>query len=131
MNYEELKEKLQVQLRPLELKDLTLTDFYPGSCSLELELDENQLNHLGIVHGGITFAVCDSCAGITANSLDKQAVTLSANINYIKSLKAGKIRASSQTLHNGRTSLVINVKAYNDEDILIADANFTMYNLEK
>ena len=131
MNYEELKEKLQIQLRPVELKNLTLTDFYPGSCNLELELDEKQLNHLGIVHGGITFAVCDSCAGITANSLDKPAVTLSANINYIKSLKAGKIRASSQTLHNGRTSLVINVKAYNDEDILIADANFTLYNLEK
>lgn len=131
MEYENLSKELQTQLRPLELDDIDLLDFYAGSCTIGINIGDRQLNHMGMAHGGIIFTLCDTCAGLTVNSLGKVAVTLSANINYIKSIKSGQVKAVSQTLHNGGSTLVVNVKAYNSDDVLLADANFTMYVIKK
>lgn len=128
---ENLREKIEKQLNPLELKNIELVEFSKGSCTLEVEVSEEQLNYLGIVHGGIIFAICDSCAGVTADTLNEKSVTLQASINYVRSTSSGYIRAVSTTLHSGKSTSVVEVNAYNEEEILLANANFTMYNIQK
>lgn len=129
MDNDNLKKNLQIQLNDIHLKDIELIEFSHGSCTLQVQIDESQFNHMGIVHGGIIFAICDTCAGATSVTLNEKAVTLNASINYIKSTRSGSIKVVSNTLHNGASTSVIRVMAMDDEDIVLADASFTMYNL--
>ena len=131
MDRESLRRQVESQIGPLRLEQLELGHLGHGSCSLEVEVRDDQKNYMGIVHGGIIFAIMDSCAGITAATLDKKAVTLNSSINFIRSISQGRIKAVSDTLHDGRSTSVIRVRAYDQDAKLLADANFTMYNLKK
>lgn len=131
MDQKKIRDYVENQIRPLELKELKIKHLGKGSCTLEVEVTDKQLNYLGIVHGGIIFAICDSCAGVTANTLTNSAVTLNASMNFIRSVKTGTIRATSSTIHSGKSTSVVRVEAYDNKGSLLADGTFTMYNITK
>ncbi len=130
MEKQKLIDYIKMHMKPLVFKDVELIEVSTGRVVISIEVNENLYNAYGIVHGGLLFTLCDTCAGITGNTLGKNSVTLQANINYIKSVDSGKIRAVSEVLHQGRSTMVINVKAYNDDDKLLVDSNYTMYVIE-
>ncbi|MDO5718897.1 MAG: PaaI family thioesterase [Tissierellia bacterium] len=122
-----LRKYIEAHLRPLELDGIKLVEVSKGHAVIELEVTEKLFNAYGIVHGGILFTLCDTCAGITGSTLGEKSVTLQSGINYIKSTSKGKLKAVSEVLHKGRSTIVVNVKLFDSYDILLADANFTMY----
>lgn len=128
---ENLKNYIKEHLKPVIFDDVELLEVAKGRVVISLAVNEKLFNAYGIVHGGLLFTLCDTCAGITGNTLGKKSVTLQAGINYIKSVNTGNIRAISEVLHNGGSTIVINVKAYNDDDQLLADSNYTMYVIDK
>ena len=58
-----------------------------GKAEGSLEIEERHLNLMGAVHGGALFTIADTAAGAAAFSTGKLAVTLDAQINYIRFAK--------------------------------------------
>ncbi len=57
----------------------------------------------------------------------RDSVTLSGTINYIKPGKGGKLIGIAQKISAGRTTGVYEVFIFNDEDVLLSRATFTMF----
>lgn len=101
-----------------------------GYYALELKIRRKHLNRMGIAHGGVVFSLCDTTAG-TCVSYNKgvQPVTQDGSIRYYKPVREGDtIRAVASVRKAGRTVFVVNVEALNQNDELVADTVFTMYN---
>jgi uncharacterized protein (TIGR00369 family) len=68
--------------------------------------------------------------GMIARSTGRNAVTLSANITYLKPGKGKALKATGQMIKNGKTTCFLRANIYNDNDELIAtmDSNYFYIN---
>lgn len=98
-------------------------------CEMEGIITETSMNHLGIVHGGYTFGLADTAAGIAAMSEGRNVVTIDSNINYFKPAKGNKIIAIAKSIKVGKTISVYEVNINNKENDLLAKATITYYYL--
>jgi acyl-CoA thioesterase len=55
----------------------------PGWARVGLKLNENHLNFLGMIHGGVIFSLADVAFGAAANSFGSKAMALSVGIDFI------------------------------------------------
>lgn len=98
------------------------------NCSkVKLYITNKTLNPYGIVHGGLIFALGDTVMGVTCRSTGRDAVTLDANINFIKPGKGSFLLAVSEVVKMGKNTSVLKANIYNDKDELIAIMNSTYY----
>ena len=67
-----------------------------GKAEGSLEIEERHLNLMGAVHGGALFTIADTAAGAAAFSTGKLAVTLDAQINYIRFAKPESSPSASE-----------------------------------
>ena len=69
---------------------------------LSLEIKKHHLNLIGIVHGGVTSALVDNAMSLVVIlSRPRQvAVTTNLNIQYLSSVKEGKIYASAKIVES-------------------------------
>lgn len=102
----------------VEIKDNTAT--------LEVELTKDTNNPYGFAHGGLIFGLGDTAMGIVARMSQKKAVTLDANITYLKPGVGKKIIAKGEMIKNGAHTCFLRANIYNDKDQLIAtmDSNY-------
>lgn len=73
-------------------------------CSVPLRPEH--LNTNGVAHGGLTFALADTCMGQALRSVlasDERAVTLEARANYFRPGTGSELRSESQVVHRGRS----------------------------
>ena len=98
-------------------------------CEMEAVMSNASFNPFGIAHGGYVFGFADTAAGIAAMTDERTAVTISANIEYLKSGKGSKLIAKAKALKTGKSISVIEVFIYDEEDNLIAKANFNYFYL--
>jgi acyl-CoA thioesterase len=59
-----------------------LVDIKPGWAKVRLTLNDNHLNFMGLIHGGVIFSLADVAFGAAANSFGSKAMALSVNINF-------------------------------------------------
>lgn len=98
-----------------------------GSVKMSAQVLLETTNPYGMIHGGILFMLADSVAGLTSISMGKKVVTLSSNISFIKSAKKGFVHASPKILHNGKSTILIEVEMIDDFQNLISKATFNMF----
>lgn len=98
-----------------------------GFVKVSMKIEENSKNPYGFVHGGMIFALADSCAGLTAATLGDKTVTLSSSINFISNAKEGKLHATPVLIHNGKSTKVVEVTVVDDHDNLVSKSSFTMF----
>ena len=60
----------------------------------------------------------------------RDSVTLTGTINYIKPGRGGKLIGIAQEISSGRTTGVYEVFIFNDENVLLSRATFTMFFLD-
>lgn len=130
----DLPEGAKRLLSPGESKQITfdnmkLLEARPGFTLWSIDVDDKTCNPYGMIHGGTLFMLADNCAGSTAATLGHKAVTLTSNMNFVKAQKYGKVYASPKIIHNGKSTLVIEVDIVNDDYEMVAKASFTMYSL--
>lgn len=75
----------------------------PERAACKLEINENHLNGLGLVNGGVLFTIADYAMAVAANANGSSTVTLNSSIDFIKSASRGTIVAVATPVKTGRT----------------------------
>lgn len=77
----------------------------PGYSKIQMEIRDEMLNGLGIVHGGIPFSLADTAFAFACNSRNNLSVAWDTSITFTKSTKLWDIlTAEAKELHNGRST---------------------------
>ena len=134
-NLKEVLDKLNREdetLKTLVIENMKIIKAYNGKSQLSLEINENMLNVHNMVHGGVLFTLADSTSGAACVSYGKKIVTLSSSINFLKSVDSGTLIATGNVVHNGSSTMVVDVEVRRQEDdILLVTSSFTMFVIGK
>ena len=106
------------------IKLLKLADNY-AEC--KVVLTPNSMNAQGIAHGGTVFSICDVAAGFAASYMDRRLVTQGANINFLRPVQGEYLIARAEPIKVGKTVSLVESRAYDDQDRLVAVATFTLF----
>jgi uncharacterized protein (TIGR00369 family) len=108
-----------------------------GDDYLEAEMPVNARVHqpLGLLHGGASAALAES-VGSTASYLHidpqkQEAVGIDLQINHLRAMREGILRARARAIHLGRSLHVWEIRLSDREGRLIAHAKLTNMILNK
>lgn len=127
---EALKKRLNGNSQYLQSNDMKVIELGEGFARVEMTIDEQILNVHGFVHGGALYSLADTAAGAASFATGRDSVTLTGTINYIKPGKGGKLIGVATEISHGRTTGVYEVFIYNDQQVLLSRATFTMFFLD-
>lgn len=130
LNMDELKIRLNSDSKYLQSNDMRVVEVKKGYAKVEMVIDEHILNVHGFVHGGALYSLADTAAGAASFATGRDSVTLAGTINYIKPGKGGKLVGIAQEISAGRTTGVYEVFIFNDAEVLLSRATFTMFFLD-
>ena len=130
LNMEELKTRLNSDSKYLQSNDMRVVEVKKGYAKVEMIIDEHILNVHGFVHGGALYSLADTAAGAASFATGRDSVTHAGTINYIKPGKGGKLIGIAQEISAGRTTGVYEIFIFNDEEVLLSRATFTMFFLD-
>ena len=120
------------ELRKGTLAEVLDIEFVPGaegSISATMPVDERTFQPMRQLHGGATAALAEtlgSMASALLIDLSRQAtVGIELNANHIKAARSGRVKATGQLLHRGRTTHVWDIRVTNEADELVAVCRLT------
>lgn len=129
-DYKAIADRINQDNHFLQSSSMLVTDIRDGYARVEMIIDEKILNMYGLVHGGALFSLADTAAGAASFTAGRDAVTLNASINFIRPGRGGRLIADASRISAGKTTGVYEVFIFNDEDILLCSATFTMFFLD-
>ena len=100
------------------------------SAVIKANITDSSLNPYGIAHGGFIFGLGDTSMGVIARSTGRKAVTLSANITYLKPSTGEYLIAKGEMVKDGKTTCFIRCNIYNDKDVLVASMDSNYYYID-
>jgi acyl-CoA thioesterase len=103
-----------------------------GKSVLQMVIRKEMLNGFGIAHGGICYALADSCLAFAANAYGYQSVSIETSISHTLALREGDIitataREENLTRRIGLYRIVI----VNQHQEKVAIFKGTVYRTEK
>ena len=119
MDKENLSDYAQQMLNNDKFGHLTgfeLVDCGEDYAKLKLKLEEKHMNGRGITHGGALFTIADVASGIAMWCSGRAAVTLSANITYMKISEIGNTIYAEAKLINATYRISTYEVKVTDED---------------
>lgn len=131
MEYQEVLQFTNDKNEFMRYNGIEVTVVKQDYAEVELEVTDKSLNPYGMVHGGAYYTLADCAAGVAARSSGEKFVTLSGSMNFIKSVRCGRLKAIANLLHRGRTTCVVHVEIVEETGKLLTDATFTMFSLQK
>ncbi len=102
-----------------------------GICIMEGLITDTSYNPFLIVHGGYIFGLADTTAGILANCLIDDCVTMNSTIDYLHPIKGNKVISEAKCLKKGKLISVFEVSIYDENRLLLAHSNITYCKLNK
>jgi acyl-CoA thioesterase len=69
----------------------------PGGCVLRMNVRAEMLNGFSIAHGGIAYALADSCLAFSSNAHGIKAVSVETSIAHTRPVKAGDVLTATST----------------------------------
>lgn len=104
----------------------------PGYAQVTKTVEAEDVNPLGVPHGGVYFSMADTAAGSAMASHGHMAVTVNCNYNFMRSAKVGDtLSAEAQEVKSGRTLCVYDVRITDQDGTLLGTGTFTFYRLEQ
>ncbi len=101
----------------------------------EMPIESHHLQPVGILHGGASAVLAETLASVAAScvidSERQTCVGLDLNINHLKPMKSGILKAKTFPYHIGRTTQVWSIEIRDDQARLIAISRLTVANLDK
>ena len=109
---------------------IELVTLEKGKVVATMPVDERTRQPFGILHGGASVALAETVASIGAYELvdkESEAVAgLEINANHIKSKTEGIVTATATVLHQGRTTMVGDIKIVDEDNHLICVSRCTV-----
>jgi acyl-CoA thioesterase len=104
----------------------------PGVCVLQMTVRNEMLNGFKIAHGGITYALADSCLAFASNSYGIQAVSVETSISHTRPVKEGD-RLTAEATEKSRTSriAIYHINVTDQNNTLVALFKGTVYRTGK
>ncbi len=88
---------------------------------LTLEVQEIHTNGFKIAHGGICYALADTCLAFVSNSYGYKAVSVETSISHFTKVYAGdQLVATSKLVYKGNSSAVYMVEIENQNKTIVA-----------
>jgi len=103
-----------------------LVEVEPGRAVIELDCTREHWNTIGTVHGGVFCSVADTAMGIAHGSLlveGEIGTTVDLQINFLRPLKEGLMRAEGRVVKHGRTLTLIECDVRDAKGRLLARAS--------
>ena len=112
----------------VHLLEITIDDAGPGWAKSHLTVLPRLLNMDGFLHGGALGTLIDNLCGVAGRTLGKVVVTQNISASYIRNIPIGEAaHAECRVLHRGRSTMVMAVAAYSDEEKLLCEGIATMF----
>lgn len=103
-----------------EFTGIEILEIKEGWSRVKMNITENHLNGVGIVHGGAIFTLADLAFAAAANSHGNISVGINASISYMKAGKGKLLIAEAQEVsRNPRLSSYV-VRVTDQENDLVA-----------
>lgn len=119
----------------METLDIKFTDC--SETTLEATMPVSPVNHqpMGILHGGATAALIETVGSAISvmyiNNETQIVKGIEINVNHLKSVKNGFIRAVAHPIHAGRSTHIFQVDVFNEDNQRIAFGKMTNMVLDK
>ena len=111
---------------------IQIRDIAPGRAVVVKTVGPEDVNPLGIPHGGVYFSMADTACGTATATHGYAAVTMDANYHFLKSAAVGDtLTAESFEVRSGRTIGVYDVRITNQDGTLLGTGTFTFYRLDQ
>ncbi|HIP36820.1 MAG TPA: hotdog fold thioesterase [Crocinitomix sp.] len=103
-----------------------------GDVSVKMTVKKEMTNGFGIAHGGITYALSDSCLAFSANSHGIHAVSIETSISHLKPVNVGDtLIAKSNEISLTKRIGVYQIDVYNQFNHIVSTLKGTMYRTGK
>lgn len=100
-----------------------------GQICASMPVDHRTHQPMGLLHGGATVALAESLGSLGSAlmvDLSKQGVMgVEVNANHLKSVRSGRVTATGELLHKGRTTHVWDIRVHNEAGELCAICRIT------
>ncbi len=113
----------------LEHNNIEIIEVSNTTSTVKLNITQNSYNPFNIVHGGLIFSIGDTVMGVTCRANERKAVTLDANINFLKQATGKYLLAKSEMIKSGKTTATLRANIYNDQNELVAIMTSTYFYL--
>lgn len=110
---------------------VNILDYREGYCKVGMTIRKEMLNGMGKAHGGISFALADSCFAFATNSHGRKAVSIDGSINHIKALDAGDYITAETMLDHPINKLGFHLIEVKRNDELVALFKGVVYRTAK
>ncbi|WP_456274890.1 PaaI family thioesterase [Bacillus sp. AK031] len=101
-----------------------------GRVVATMPVDERTRQPFGFLHGGASVALAETVASVGAVELidlEKEiCFGLEINANHIKAKKDGVVTATATVIHQGKSTMVWDIRITDEEDSLICVSRCTM-----
>ena len=115
--------------RYVKNQNMMIVNLKYGESFVEIELDRKHLQGYGYVHGGVYSALIDSAgffAVLTQVEGDDSAATIEMKVNYLSSVKRGKLLAHARCINLGKSIGLAEVTIKNEQNKLLAHGTVTV-----
>ena len=99
---------------------IELIEVSKGFAKARMEINENHLNGIGIVHGGAIFTLADFAFGVAANSHGNVTVAINVNISFMKAAYSGTLIAEAREISLNPKISTYTIDVYDSKDKLVA-----------
>jgi 1,4-dihydroxy-2-naphthoyl-CoA hydrolase len=108
------------------LYGLELNEMTEERVSARVDVRDELLQPMGIVHGGVYASIAEGICSIGTSLAvladGKLAVGLSNHTTFLRPISQGSVHATAEPLHRGRATWLWDVRFTDDEDRLCATA---------
>ncbi len=111
-----------------DLIGLQFTEMEKGFCLTELMINAAHLNPYGTLHGGVVYSMADTGMGGALSTLmedDERCSTLEIKINYLKSVRSGRLVCETKVIQKGKNIAFLESVVKDRELRLVATATGT------
>lgn len=114
----------------IEALGIEITHIEKGKVIATMPVDERTKQPFGLLHGGASVALAETVASIGAFELvdkENQAVAgLEINANHVRPVTEGDVTAIATVLHQGKSTMVWDIKITDNQNRLICVSRCTM-----
>ncbi|MCB9195243.1 MAG: hotdog fold thioesterase [Flavobacteriales bacterium] len=97
-------------------------------CVLQMTVRNDMVNGFGIAHGGITYAIADSCVAFSANANGMIAVSIESSISHLQKVMVNDVlRAESDLIAKNSKTGTYQVSILNQNNDKVAHFKGVMY----
>lgn len=92
----------------------------PLQFQISLEIDERHLQHMGMLHGGISALLAETAASLaaamTVDLHNWTVVGVDLNVTHLRPVTGGRVTATARPLYQGRTTQVYELSLTDSEE---------------